>query len=105
MGIADNSPMGKLMVTMLLAFAEFERDMIVERTQTGRTRYREECVKAGEPLKDRRPRKFTDAQLKTALDAIDSGKSYTKAESDYKISKSTLIRARRAQRAEAKEEE
>ena len=43
--------------------------------------------------------------VKTALDAIDSGKSYTKAESDYKISKSTLIRARRAQRAEAKEEE
>lgn len=36
MGRADNSPMGKLMVTMLLAFAEFERDMIVERTQTGK---------------------------------------------------------------------
>lgn len=28
--------MGKLMVTMLLAFAEFERDMIVERTTTGK---------------------------------------------------------------------
>ena len=36
MGIADNTPMGKLMVTMLLAFAEFERDMIVERTSTGK---------------------------------------------------------------------
>lgn len=36
MGIADNTPMGKLMVTMLLAFAEFERDMIVERTTTGK---------------------------------------------------------------------
>ena len=36
MGIADNTPMGKLMVTMLLAFAEFERDMIVERTATGK---------------------------------------------------------------------
>lgn len=36
MGMADNSAMGKLMVTILFAFAEFERDMIVERTQTGR---------------------------------------------------------------------
>lgn len=36
MGKADNSPMGKLLVTVLLAFAEFERDMIVERTQAGK---------------------------------------------------------------------
>jgi len=36
MGIADNTPMGKLMVTMLLAFAEFERDMIIERTSAGK---------------------------------------------------------------------
>lgn len=36
MGVADNTPMGKLLVTIVLAFAEFERDMIVERTQAGR---------------------------------------------------------------------
>ena len=36
MGKADNSPMGKLLITVLLAFAEFERDMIVERTQAGK---------------------------------------------------------------------
>ena len=29
MGKADNTPMGKLLLTVLLAFAEFERDMIV----------------------------------------------------------------------------
>ena len=32
MGVADNTPMGKVMVTVMLAFAEYERDMIVERT-------------------------------------------------------------------------
>lgn len=37
MGRADNTPMGKLMVTIMLAFAEFERDMIVERTSAGKT--------------------------------------------------------------------
>lgn len=36
MGRADNTPMGKLMVTMLLAFAEFEHDQIVERLATGK---------------------------------------------------------------------
>ena len=36
MGLIDNTPTGRLMVTMLLAFAEFERDMIVERTATGK---------------------------------------------------------------------
>lgn len=41
MGIADNSPMGKLMITILLAFAEFERDMIVERTCEGKQIARE----------------------------------------------------------------
>lgn len=36
MGRADNTPMGKLMVTMLLAFAEFEHDQIIERFNEGK---------------------------------------------------------------------
>lgn len=35
-GLIDNTPTGNLMVTMLLAFAEFERNMIVERTMSGK---------------------------------------------------------------------
>lgn len=41
MGIADNSPMGKVMVTVMLAFAEYECDMIVERTSDGKAYKRE----------------------------------------------------------------
>lgn len=41
MGVADNTPMGKVMVSVLLAFAEFERDMIVERTMAGKEYKRE----------------------------------------------------------------
>lgn len=37
MGLIDNTPAGKLMVAMLLAIAEFERDMIVERTSMGKS--------------------------------------------------------------------
>ena len=32
----DNTPTGRLIRTIMLAFAEFERDMIVERTQEGK---------------------------------------------------------------------
>lgn len=41
MGVADNTPMGKVMVTVMLAFAEYERDMIVERTSMGKAYKRE----------------------------------------------------------------
>lgn len=41
MGKFDNSPSGKLMRTIMLAFAEFERDMIVERTNEGKEICRE----------------------------------------------------------------
>ena len=36
MGLCNNTSMGHLMLHVLLAFAEFERDMIVERTQAGK---------------------------------------------------------------------
>ena len=99
MGIADNTPMGKLMITMLLAFAEFERDMIVERTQAGKSIARANGVRV-----DGRPKKFNPDKIQRALDRIESGESYKRVEEDMNISKSTLIRAMRDRRAnEAKE--
>lgn len=41
MGVADNTPMGKVMVTVMLAFAEYERDMIMERTAMGKAMKKE----------------------------------------------------------------
>ena len=51
MGKADNTPVGKLMVTIMLAFAEFERDMIVERTSAGKAyaRQHKEGYQEGRP--------------------------------------------------------
>lgn len=50
MGLIDNTPTGRLMVTMLLAFAQFERDMIVERTSAGKAVARErEGYREGRP--------------------------------------------------------
>lgn len=36
MGIMDNTPTGKLIRNVMFAFAEFERDMIIERTREGK---------------------------------------------------------------------
>lgn len=53
MGVFDNTPTGKLMRTMMLAFAEFERDMIVQRTSEGKAvaRSREGYVEGRPTLK------------------------------------------------------
>ena len=59
MGIADNTPMGKMMVTVMLAFAEYERDMIVERTQSGKAARRE----ADPAYTEGRPRIEADEEL------------------------------------------
>lgn len=52
LGMLDNSPNGKLMRNIFLAFAEFERDMIVERTTEGR-----DIARQNPDFKDGRPRK------------------------------------------------
>lgn len=91
MGIVDNTPMGRLMVSMLLAFAEFERDMIVERTQSGKAAARAKGIRV-----DGRPHKYSQAQIRHALELLADGNSYTRVEALTGISKSTLIRARRS---------
>ena len=52
MGKFDNSPVGKLMRTVFFAFAEFERDMIVERTSEGKA-----IAKQREDYTEGRPKK------------------------------------------------
>lgn len=96
MGKADNTPMGKLMITMLLAFAEFERDMIVERTQTGKDIARAKGIKV-----DGRPKKYSCDQVNHALELLHQGNSYSHVEKLTSISKSTLIRAVREQQVQS----
>jgi DNA invertase Pin-like site-specific DNA recombinase len=53
MGIVENTPMGNLIVTQLLAFAEFERAMIKERTSAGKAVARQKPgYKEGRPVKE-----------------------------------------------------
>lgn len=94
MGTFDNTPINKAMVTMLLAFAEFERDMIVERTQTGK-----DIAKQNPDFREGRPEKFNREQQNHAIDLIEKGTSYKKVSEMLNISESTLYRIMRKHRA------
>lgn len=87
MGLIDNTPTGRLIKNIFLSFAEFERDMIVERTQAGKA-----IARTKDGFKEGRPPKFTEAQLKYAAELKLNGKSYKDIEKEFKISKPTLYR-------------
>lgn len=89
MGRIDNTLTGRLILTVMLAFAEFERGMIIERTQAGK-----QAAKQDPSFRDGRPPKFGREQIRHALDLLDSGKTYRQVEAMTGISKSTLIRSR-----------
>ncbi len=89
MGLMDSTPTGKLIRNVMLAFAEFERDMIVERTSEGKALARQRA-----DYKEGRPRKYTDAQLNYAMKALEE-QSYSEVAKITGISKSSLVRAKR----------
>lgn len=91
MGLIENTLTGNLILTVMLAFAEYERGMIVERTQTGKA-----VARQNPNFREGRPKKYTKCQLHHAIELLESGKSYKQVEAMTGISKSTLIRARRA---------
>ena len=86
-GMLDNTPNSKLIRNIFFSFAEFERDMIYERTQEGKALARQRG-----DFKEGRPRKFSPAKVDEALNYIESGNSFKKASEVFGISKTTLIR-------------
>jgi len=89
MGLIENTPMGDLIVTCLLAFAQFERAQIIERTQAGKA-----IAKTKEGFREGRPKKFSQEQIDHALELLETY-SYRKVERMTGISVSTLTRAKR----------
>ena len=90
MGLIENTLTGNLILTVMLAFAEYERGMIVERTQTGKMVARQDAN-----FREGRPKKYTSQQIELALSLLEQGKTYKQVTAMTGISKSTLVRARR----------
>jgi DNA invertase Pin-like site-specific DNA recombinase len=86
MGLINDTPTGDLIVHIMLAFAEFERKLIIERTQEGRAIAR---LKPG--YRDGRKKKYSQRQMDHAMELLKTY-SYRQVESLTGISKSTLIR-------------
>lgn len=89
MGLIEDTPTGRLILSVMLAFAEFERDMIVERTQEGKA-----IAKQREDFKEGRPKKYNKKKIDHALQLLQNH-SYKQVEEITGISKSTLIRAKK----------
>ena len=91
MGLIDQSPTGKLILHIMLAFAEFERDMIVERISEGKAIAKANAEAQGKKFYEGRPKKFSKEQRDHAIKLLKEH-SYTEVARMTGISKSTLIR-------------
>lgn len=67
MGVIDNSSTGKLIRNIMLSFAEFERELILERMRDGR-----EIARTREGYKEGRPHKFSAEQINLAYQLMQS---------------------------------
>lgn len=85
-GKMDDSASGKLFRTIMLAFAEFERDMIIERTQEGKR-----LAANKEGFRDGRPKKYSREQIQLALDLLQT-RTYHEVSKMTGISISTIQR-------------
>jgi hypothetical protein len=86
-GEADTTtPHGRLMLTVLGGIAEFERDLILERTNEGRARAVADGVRFG-----RKP-KLTKHQAREALQRLADGESTREVALSYAVDQSTISR-------------
>ena len=84
------SSAGALMVKMLAAVADFERDLIIERTQAGQARARAAGTHMG------RPSKTTPDQQRAIRKALAAGATVSSMAASYQVSRATIIAIRGA---------
>lgn len=78
------SPAGKLLLSMLAAVAEMERDLLIERTQAGLVRAKAEGKQLG------RPSKIPPEQRSVILKALSQGASVSSLARSYEVSRATI---------------
>lgn len=94
-GILSKNSVNMLMTNVLLAFAQYERDMIVERTQEGKA-----IAKATNPdFREGRPPKYDKDQMDHAMSLLQDH-SYAQVVKLTGISRSTLIREKKKRASE-----
>jgi putative DNA-invertase from lambdoid prophage Rac len=87
-GVDLTSAAGKMTMGVLAAVAEFERDLLIERTQSGLERARA----AGKPLG--RPQALVGAEAVAARAKLSAGLSVAAVAREFKTSRQTIMRLR-----------
>ena len=68
MGLIEDTPVGRMMLTVMFAMAEFERDVIAERMADGKA-----LARRREGYREGRPRKVADADFEAMRAMVDAG--------------------------------
>ncbi|MFP3798439.1 recombinase family protein [Paraburkholderia sp. SIMBA_027] len=87
-GVDLTSAAGRMTMNVIASVAEFERDLLIERTQAGLVRAKAEGKTLG------RPSALTDAQQKEALRRLEAGESVSSLARSYSTSRTTIQRLR-----------
>lgn len=87
-GMDLTSAAGKMTMGVLTAVAEFERDLLIERTHAGLARARAEGKKMG------RPKAIADGKRSAVLDRLAAGDSVASIARDLGVSRPTISRIR-----------
>lgn len=88
-----STPAGRMIFTVMAGIAEFERELINERTSAGRKAAMKRGVRFG------RPRKIDDGQAVIIEDAIRNGTPVCEIANAFDVSPDTIYRLRNTKRA------
>lgn len=87
-GVDLTSPAGKMTMQVISAVAEFERDLLLERTHSGIARAKAAGKRFG------RPSVLNEEQKTTVISRINSGNSISAIAREFNTSRQTIIRVR-----------
>ncbi|RZT89425.1 putative DNA-invertase from lambdoid prophage Rac [Azospira oryzae] len=94
-GVDLTSSAGKMTMQVLAAVAEFERDLLIERTQQGLTRAKAEGKHCG------RPTALTEEQRAEVLQRLQQGEAVAALARDFNTSRQTIMRIRESETSTA----
>ena len=84
------SPAGKMIMTVIAAMAEFERDLLVERTQSGLARAKSQGKTLG------RPQSLGEAAIKAVLARLAQGEAVAALAREFGTSRQSIMRIRQS---------
>lgn len=89
-GIDLTSSAGKMTMGVINSVAQFERDLLIERTQSGLSRAKSQGKSLG------RPRVLLDQQKQEVIEQLQEGKNIVTIAKNFNVSRQTIMRIRDA---------